>query len=300
MIISNVIIAGAPRCGTTSVFDWLADHPEVCASSVKETRYFIDEDNPLFNKKANYRYHGIEKYDSYFKNCGKNGAKVALEATPDYLYQRTALEALPALNPQKIIFLLRKPSDRIFSFIKFAQNNMSVIDNDLSFAEVIASVESNPCTGIKDYLVQNVINYSRYVDFVRKWIDIFGRERILVFLFEHLKENPKDFMKTLSRSIGIDAAFWDDYAFKKSNEAYHVNVQWLHKAKWKTSWLLPELIRKNIFKKAYYSMNTKRANPLNLEDRQVMAKLDKEFRPYNDALADLLNMNLSIWEKDSR
>ncbi len=294
MIISNIIIAGAPRCGTTSVFDWLSDHPEVCASSIKETNFFMDEGYPLFNKKANYHYHGIEKYSSYFEHCRKRSAKIRLEASPDYLYQQTPIDVLPALKP-KIIFLLRKPSERIYSFIKFAQNNMSVLDNNFTFGDVITRIELNTNKEIKNPLVRNVIHQSRYVEFIKRWIDAFGREQIYVFLLEHLRENPKSFMKEISRCLEIDGAFWDNYVFKKSNETYHVNVQWLHKARWITSWLLPELIKRKFIKKTYYAMNTKAAEPLNMEDKQVLARLDKEFKPYNDALADLLNIDLSIW-----
>lgn len=295
----NVIIAGAPRCGTTSVFDWLSDHPQVCASRIKETCYFMDEDYPLFNKKANYHYHGMKKYGLYFKQCKKSGTKVILEATPDYLYQKTALAVLPALKP-KIIFLLRKPSERVYSFIRFAQNNMSVLNNDFTFAEVIARVEANSSPMMNDYLVQNVINHSCYVNYIKKWIDAFGKENIYVFLLEHLKENPVAFMKSLSKSLDIDGSFWNTYAFKKSNESYLVDIQLVHRLKGVASWLIPELVRKSFFKKTYYAVNIKQPNQLSTEDRHILEKLDKEFRPYNDALAGLLKMDLSIWQNNSR
>ena len=48
----NVIIAGAPKCGTSSLYFWLSAHPEVKASMVKETFFFADEVN-RFNKNAN-------------------------------------------------------------------------------------------------------------------------------------------------------------------------------------------------------------------------------------------------------
>ena len=45
MTFPNLVIAGAPRCGTSSLFRWLADHPNVCTSAATETRYLLDADS---------------------------------------------------------------------------------------------------------------------------------------------------------------------------------------------------------------------------------------------------------------
>lgn len=44
------IIGGGSKAGTTSVFNYLADHPEICAADAKETRFFLDADYPLPSK----------------------------------------------------------------------------------------------------------------------------------------------------------------------------------------------------------------------------------------------------------
>lgn len=54
MVVPSLIIAGAPKCGTTSLFDYLIRHPDIGGSSVKETHYFMDCNYPLYNSKANY------------------------------------------------------------------------------------------------------------------------------------------------------------------------------------------------------------------------------------------------------
>ena len=64
--------------------------------------------------------------------------KIILEATPDYIYQKTPLEVLPNLNPMpNIIFILRNPAKRLYSFFNFAKNNMGVLKKDISFTEYI-------------------------------------------------------------------------------------------------------------------------------------------------------------------
>src|SRR5258707_7798728 len=60
LLLPNLIIAGAPRCATTSLFRWLAAHPDVVVSHTKETRYLIDQGYPLFNKACNFHSLGLE------------------------------------------------------------------------------------------------------------------------------------------------------------------------------------------------------------------------------------------------
>jgi hypothetical protein len=183
-----LVLAGAPRCGTTSVFKWLGAHPDVCPSKEKETYYFIDEGYPLVRPSANYVHQGMPGYYSFFQHCAGSRAKMLLEATPDYLYQRTPLEALPKLNP-KILFIFRKPSDRIYSFIKFAQNNISILDKSISFSEIIRKVKNDP-DAIEHALVRDVIKHSRYVHYVTGWIKAFGSENIYIAQFEQLERDP--------------------------------------------------------------------------------------------------------------
>ena len=52
MNIKTIFIAGAPKCGTSSLFNWFSTHPEICSSKNKEPFYFIDEKSPLKNQRA--------------------------------------------------------------------------------------------------------------------------------------------------------------------------------------------------------------------------------------------------------
>ena len=79
MTYPNSIIAGAPKCGTTSLFYYLSSHPEVCSSNIKETRYLLDKDDALFNKKRNYYIDGIEGYKHYFKHCRIDQTKIIFD-----------------------------------------------------------------------------------------------------------------------------------------------------------------------------------------------------------------------------
>ena len=104
MKLPNLIIGGAPKCGTSSLYFWLATHPEVFASKTKETFFFSDKIN-RFNKECNCIKHDISKYSKFFKNAGNE--KIRFEATAAYLYAENAIKGFLRFNSQpKIIFIL--------------------------------------------------------------------------------------------------------------------------------------------------------------------------------------------------
>ena len=93
----HLIIGGTTKAATTSLFNYLGTHPAICASSVKETRFFLDGDYPLPSK---YRAEaGLERYGEFFRSC--HADQWRLDATPDYLYSPGTpgrlRESLPSL-----------------------------------------------------------------------------------------------------------------------------------------------------------------------------------------------------------
>lgn len=63
-----LIIGGTPKAGTTSLYKWLSDHPDVCPSSLKETRFFLDWDYPL-SSSAQYNGKNLEQYAVFLNNA---------------------------------------------------------------------------------------------------------------------------------------------------------------------------------------------------------------------------------------
>ena len=59
MALPNLIIAGAPKCGTTSLFRWIDEHPEAEGSSVKETCFFVDPQSHVFDPSSNFASGGL-------------------------------------------------------------------------------------------------------------------------------------------------------------------------------------------------------------------------------------------------
>jgi hypothetical protein len=297
MILPNLIIAGAPKCGTTSFFEYLSLHPEVCASSKKETYYLMDESYPLFKKEHNYLTDGLSGYQEYFSNFDIDKQSVIMEATPDYLYQNTTISVLAKLEIKpKIIFILRKPSARIYSMFQFARNNMATIDKNISFRSFIEMMKNNDAYLDKTVLLKNAIEHSRYENYLSKWTDAIGESNIKIYLFEDMISRPQSFMYEIADYLGIDKNYYNDYKFNKSNETYEVKNQWMHiKMRQYNSFFGNRTIRK-MLKKLYYAYNLKSGKiKKSNEVKHILSDLDELFSDTYSALEDRYNIDLSLW-----
>lgn len=309
MTLPNLVVAGAPKCGTSSLFRWLADHPQACGSARKETFYLMDEGHPLARRGRNFGERGLEGYEEFFAECDA-GARIVFEATTHYVYQRTALEVLSQLPTRpRIVFLLRKPSERVYSSFRYSQNNLANVSRGLTFARFVELSKANgnsdadweALAGESAYVLRNDIGYSRYVEYVERWVERFGRERVDVLLFEDLKSNPRAFMKEFAARVRLDASFYDSYDFPVKNETFGVRYPSLHRGVRRLNELVPTAGLKGALKKVYVraqsgGASTGKANGRTPEDARALEELEREFRPFNRRLADELGLNLSAWE----
>ena len=108
----NLIIAGVYKCGTTSLFHFLKNHPDICASRIKEPRYFFD----IFVKKK------MPSFNNYLKNFNHyNGEKYVLEGTAGYFFygEQMAKKIKEILGDITIIVLLRNRVERLISIFGY-------------------------------------------------------------------------------------------------------------------------------------------------------------------------------------
>jgi hypothetical protein len=305
MTYPNLIIAGAPKCGTSSLFRWVADHPLACGSSVKETFYLMDEDHPLRRPESNYHEHGLAGYRRFFAHCPA-GSSVIFEATTHYIYQQTALEALSRLDPlPQIVFVLREPSERVYSSYQYTRNNLANLNREISFSRFVEMVRGDNDGGAlldaharaSAYVLKNDIKYSRYVEYIAPWVERFGRERVHVLLFEEMKRDPRAFMRQFAGRVGLAPDFYDTYTFPVKNETLNIKRQRLHRRARAFEGLLPAGALKEFVKGAYLKMQAGRGRgrELSADDKRTLDELEREFRPFNQRLAEELNLDLSSW-----
>ena len=120
MCLPNFIIIGAEKAGTTALWQFLRQHPQVYMSAVKEPQFFgyegreVSFQGPGPVVKEALPICDLEEYKSLFK--GTESYKAVGEASPSYLYNSQAPERIRHYVPQaKLIAILRNPVDRAYS-----------------------------------------------------------------------------------------------------------------------------------------------------------------------------------------
>lgn len=217
----HLIIGGTTKSGTTSLFNYLGDHSEVCSSSMKETRFFLDKEYPLSSK---YRYEdGAEKYFEFFKH--HLSEKILMEATPDYLYSKnTPKKIKKSLPDAKLIFILREPRERFISWFNFSKQ-IGKIDSSETLQRFIEMQSmQRECSEQHLMALQQGI-YSKYL---KEYYECFSKNDIHICFIEDLVSAPLQFMKAIANFINIDAEFYEDYSFEKHNATVQIKNQGLH------------------------------------------------------------------------
>lgn len=291
LLLPNLVIAGAPRCGTTSLFRWLAAHPHVVVSHIKETRYLVDQGYPLFNKACNFYSSGLEGYARLFPQSNALGARLCLEATPDYMYQRTALSVLADLPTSPlIIFLLRNPVDRMLSLFDYAINNVGSLDPGVSAREYF--IASRDAVFAGDEIINSAFTHSKYHVWLERWIARVGRSRVAVYFFDELASNPRGFMRQICGRVNIDSEFYKNFNFKPANQTYRVRSLRLTRAKRTMRELVPASMRRGILEWAYRAINVRATSGRTVHDLDLRQEMRNCFAEPNRKLALLLDRDL--------
>ncbi len=224
-LLPGFIIIGAQRCGTTSLFNYLTQHPDVYPSCPKEVQYF-----------SNYYGKGMSWYRSHFplawhkRYIERNGSQgfITGEATPYYLAHpyapRRAAEAVPQ---SKLIVLLRNPVDRAYSHYHY---EVKMGAETLSFEDAIDTEEERLSAEVdkmfeddsyRSFNFQHFTYLSRgiYVDQLERWTEFFNREQILVLGSETFYEDPPTTLKQVLEFLNL--ADWRFRDYKKFNIGHY-------------------------------------------------------------------------------
>lgn len=299
MTYPNLVIAGAPRCGTSSLFRWLADHPNVCTSPMKETRYLLDADSQLLEPRRSYHDAGLAGYEALFARCEaqRPAPHVVMEATPDYLYQSLAPEVLAALQPQPmILFLLRRPSDRVYSHFQFARNNMALLPKEMTFTQFVDAIRAGGPDLESRRNLRHAVDYSRYAMHLSTWVTKFHPSRVRVHLLERMQADPVAFMRTVAGEAGLDPSFYDTYAYPRVNESAETRYRWLDHTRRALARIVPDGALKRAGRRIHHALNVRvgSAGPTD-DDRKVLRELDETFASDNARLATMFGLDLREW-----
>lgn len=205
------LVIGAPKCGTTSLWLCLREHPDVCMSQPKEPFYFDSE----YGRGWDYY---LRTYFSHWDGEHAVGDASTRNLHLPYVPARIR-ERLP---DARLIAMLRNPTDRAFAHWWMEH---STGRDPLPFREAIEHNAASLASGrsfdgeagerlwsqhVADHLAGRTgeriyLDYGYYAEQLQRYFEIFPREQIQVVMMEELRDDPAGLLERLSRFIGVDA-----------------------------------------------------------------------------------------------
>ena len=304
----NFFIVGAAKAGTTSLYRYLAQHPEIYMSPLKEPTYFALEVRPEnfeAARQANVRnqieavkqslhsdanaapVHGIvaEWEDYCLLYQGAQQEKALGEASISYLWSPSA-----RLPHARIVMVLRHPAERAFShYLNYV--SFGVIDH--TFAQQIRlCLGAAPSHGP----YYPFLDFGCYEPQVRRYLDHFPKEQIGIWTYEETTENPRLFHQQVMSFLGVAASFVPDTSTRHNK----LHVSTAHRL---TQAVMRPQIMRRLAKSTPRSVKDTLKNALPFRKRSMqMRRQDREFLVdyYRDdvhKLEHLLQRDLSAWLK---
>lgn len=209
MVMPNFLIIGAAKAGTTSLYEYLKQHPQIWMSPVKETNFFALEGETLnFRGPGDQNYinkFSITKIESYLQLFQGVKNQIAIgEASPLYLYSPKAPKCIRYYTPDtKLVVILRNPVERAYShFLMFVRDGREPISD---FAEALEQEEHR----MRDYWewAWQYVGVGFYYVQLQRYFDIFNRSQISVHLFEDFNIKPVDVLQNIFQFLGVNSSF---------------------------------------------------------------------------------------------
>lgn len=212
----DYLIIGCKRGGTTSLFNYLVQHPGILrmyplSRGLKSTDFFFKRND-----------HSVRWYQSHFPSerfrrqlREELGYRpISGEASPYYIWDPRVAGKVRAVAPDvKSILLLRDPVKRAWSHYQ------ERIENDtepLTFAQAIAAEDART-EGELEKMLQDPEYYSEAHDFytyrqrgiyapqIRNWLEHFPREQLLIIYAEDLYRNTDETFRQVCDFLGVPA-----------------------------------------------------------------------------------------------
>lgn len=218
-----LVIGGAEKCGTTSLFGYLASHPGARISLQKETDHFrSDHPDPA-------------AYLACFGGPAA-GDPVHVESSPAYLAEagHVAPRIAAAVPQARLAFVLRDPVDRLRSSFRFYQSRLHVpaaMDFD-RFVQTCLAWERDPqrapTHGMKAWHL-GAADRGRYERHLPAFEARFPPEQLLLLPYARLRDDVAGCTQALAAFAGLDPSHFDGFAFARENVSFRARHRGLQR-----------------------------------------------------------------------
>ncbi|GAA6184342.1 sulfotransferase [Aliiglaciecola sp. NS0011-25] len=291
----NLFIVGAPKSGTTSMAKYLSTHSHIYTPLQKEFTYFGSD---------LVRYATLIEKDQYLKWFEPwKEEKYALDASPFYLYSKTAPTEILEKSPDaKFIIMLRKPSQVAYSM--YYQARFGGGEDQISF-ERAWELESDRIAGrnipplARLEFTTRYQTIGKYSEYVENYLNICGKDRVHIIFFEDLKSQPVETYQKLLSFLQLDSQLPEEFSianpskkalFPKLTRFISSPPKWMGDV---TGIIFPKEIRWKVRNYIMQKNTVKADKPKISEKSSIM--LQEHFRSDIKALEKLLSIDLSHW-----
>lgn len=291
------IIAGVARCGTTSLYHYMKQHPDIGFPTQKEPKYFSSThlefphngigDNTVDNIV-------VKDKDSYYKLFEKLGSFKAIgEASSDYLFfhEYTVNAIKKELGDIPIIFSLRNPIDRAYS----AYNNLLRDSREtLEFMDALQAEDErilNNWDWMWAYKQGGL--YSKAIEHFQKEFS-----SVKIILFDDLESNPSKVLQEIFEFLEVDTAVTIDNTTKYSHSGKPKNafIALLTDRNNKITYPIRKIVMNLVPRSSLEKLASKmlKKDNVSLEIKQYLLNYFKEDI---EQLESLINRDLTAWKK---
>lgn len=293
----NFFIVGAPRCGTTALYAYLDQHPDIYMPYHKEPVFFG----------ADLKKRPRSFDDAAYLKLFEPGARHARrgEATVWYLYSESAPSEIRAYSPDaRIIIMLRNPVDMAYSLHSLMRFTG---DEDIAdFADALAAEPDRAAGRRMGRAVSRPegLRYSwcgRYARHVRRWLDEFGADAVKVILFDDLVANPAAVYRETLEFLGVDTDHVPEFDVVNRNKGIRSRaLQRITSSPrfYRVTGFLPGPAF-HALRRLLKQLNT-RYEPRPPMDVGLRLQLTREFATDVEELGQLIGRDLSSWSRDAR
>ena len=252
-VLPDFLIIGFPKCGTTSLYEYLLQHPDIHPPIGKEIDYF----DRLYYKGINwYKVRFPLKLHRFFRKNFFHRQFLTGEATPRYIKHPHSINRIKNIIPNaKFIVLLRNPIDRAYSHYNMNIHNgyeYKTFESAIKTEEDrikgrFEKMKNNPNFYSWDYDLFAYLNHGIYFDKLQRWFNIFPKNQFLIIQSEEFLKNP--------------------------SKIYYQTLEFLNLEKWEP----------NNFK--LYKKRSYKENKIEPEFRKYLQEF---YKPYNEKLFKLI------------
>jgi len=209
----NTIIIGAQKAGSTSLYDWIGQHPDVYAPKlVKDTHFFSNDE--LYNK-------GLHQLANFYPK--HQGEKIVLAGDVNYIFHDFVAKRLYDFDKDlKLILILRNPVERAKSAYYYFKQHLQ---EEQTFEKAIEDELSGKLKTVKQQANFAYLSHGYYYEQLQVYLQYFKASQVKILIFEQLINDKERHLKSCFSFLEIDPTFIPTWEHK--NKTGEVKLKWL-------------------------------------------------------------------------